>query len=114
MSIPSEIVSLIERLTHELDRIEQETREGLNLAQELLSRFTNNAILTQYFAYFSTIRFFVETSKQQVNTITDTLSAEDVPFEVIQEAGEDLGMLLGQVLEVKINVSRTKTSLDNW
>jgi prolipoprotein diacylglyceryltransferase len=101
-------------LTQELDQIEEETTEGLNLAQRLLSRFTNNVILTQYFAYFSTIRFFVETSRQQVETTTDTLSAEDVPFEVIQEAGEELGMLLGRVLEVKINISRTKTRLDNW
>lgn len=56
----------------------------------------------------------METFRRQVNTITDTLSAEDVPSEVIQEAGEELGELLGRVLEVKINVSRTKTRLDNW
>lgn len=39
MPIPSEIAFLIERLTQELARIEQETIEGLNLANNYYTAF---------------------------------------------------------------------------
>ena len=114
MSVPSEIVDLVERLNEELAQTDQEATEGVNLARKLLSRFPGNAILTQYFAYFNTIVFFVETSRKQIDTTVETLSPKDVPVEVIQDAGEELGTLLGRLLEVKINVNRMKTRLDNW
>lgn len=48
MPIPFEIISLIERLNQELEQMEQETMTGANLALQLLNRYLNNAILTQY------------------------------------------------------------------
>lgn len=35
-----------------------------------------------------------------------TLSPSDVPDEMIQNAGQDLGTLLGRVLEVKLKIGR--------
>ena len=47
MPIPPEIQTVIDRLDRELNEIELESTEGLNLTRELLSRFPDNAILTQ-------------------------------------------------------------------
>ncbi|GFE68094.1 hypothetical protein [Chroococcus sp. FPU101] len=69
MPIPFEIVSLIERLNQELEQMEQETIRGANLALQLLNRYTNNAILTQYYAYFETTRFFIITTRNQIHVI---------------------------------------------
>ena len=104
MPIPPEIQALVDQLNLELNQIEQETKEGLNLVRELLSRFFSNAILTQYFAYFNTALIFVETSRGQIQTTVETLSATDVLDEVIQDVGQDLSTLLGRVLEVKLKI----------
>ena len=45
MTIPAEILSLIEQLTQEIDRIEQQANKGLAIASQLLERFPNNARL---------------------------------------------------------------------
>lgn len=113
MSIPSEIANLVERLNQEINLIEAEATAGVSLVRELLSRFPNNAILIQYFAYFNTIIFFIATAKRQIEATVEILSPSEVTNDVIQEAGEELGTLLGKVLEVKINVNRTKTRLEN-
>ena len=112
MAIPSELQALIERINQELARIEQETTQGLNLVRVRLSLFPNNAILNQYFAYFSTALFFVETSRRQIESTIETISPLEVPNAVVQEAAEDLGSLLGRVLEVKIKVERLITRLE--
>lgn len=39
---------------------------------------------------------------------------EEISFEVIQSAGEDLGLLLGRVIEVKMNLIRTQSRLNSW
>lgn len=62
--------------------------------------------MTQYFAYFNTALIFVETSRGQIQIAVETLSPTDVPDKVIQNAGQDLGTLLGRVLEVKLRVRR--------
>jgi hypothetical protein len=113
MPIPPEIQTVIDRLDRELNEIEQESTEGLNLTRELLSRFSDNAILTQFFASFSSLLFFVETYRNRVETIVEQLSVDDVPGSVIQEAGEDLGTMLGRVTEARINASRLKNRLEN-
>ena len=104
MPIPQEIQALVDQLNLELNQIEQETKEGLNLVRELLSRFFSNAILTQYFAYLNTALIFVKTSRGQIQTTVETLSSTDVLDEVIQDAGQDLSTLLGRVLEVKLKI----------
>lgn len=53
-----------------------------------------------------TALIFVETSRGQIQTTVETLSPTDVPDKVIQNAGQDLGTLLGRVLEVKLRVRR--------
>lgn len=114
MPIPPELQTVIDRLDRELNEIEQESTEGLNLTRELLSRFPDNAILTQFFASFSSLLFFVETYRRRVGTIVEQLSVDDdVPAFVIQEAGEDLGTMLGRVTEARINASRLKNRLEN-
>ena len=92
MPIPSELETLIERLYDKCDRIEQEATEGLNILRRVMSQFPENAILVQYFAYLNALLFFATTSRQQIQTIVNTLSQANIPLEVIQESGEYLGI----------------------
>lgn len=113
MSVPSEIIVIVERINEELSSIEQDATNTLDLVQRLLSRFPNNAILIQYFAYFNSILLFVDSTKKQVQIIVDNISVEAIPS-VIQEAGEDLGIILARSIEAKVNVSRIKKRLESW
>lgn len=99
-----EISALIDRLNQELDQTEQEATEGLNLARAALSRFPNHALLIQFFAYFNSVLLFVETFRRQTQNTVEHISAADVTDVEISEAGEDLGAILGRVLETKIAV----------
>ncbi|MEY4520685.1 MAG: hypothetical protein RLZZ499_3285 [Cyanobacteriota bacterium] len=45
MSIPSEILSTIERLKIELNYIEEQTQHALNLLRPLIEQFPNNDLL---------------------------------------------------------------------
>jgi hypothetical protein len=113
MPVPSEIIIIVKRIDEELSLIEQDTTNTLNLVESLLSRFSNNSILIQYFAYFNSILFFVDSIKKQVKIIVDNISDEAISSE-IQEAGEDLGIILGRSIEAKVNVSRIKKRLESW
>jgi hypothetical protein len=106
MFIPPQLQSLIEQLNEQITEIEQEATEGLNILRRVMSQFPESVILVQYFAYLNTLLLFVETSRRQIETITATLLSGDVPIEVIQETGEDLGTLLGRTIEVKMRVER--------
>lgn len=102
MPITPEFAELINRLNQELNQTEQQTTRGLNQTKNLLSQFSDNAILTQYFAYFSTVLFLVENSRIKIQAAIEVAaSGAD-----IQTAGEDLAALLGQVLEAKLRVER--------
>ncbi|MDJ1180217.1 hypothetical protein PJF56_15240 [Roseofilum sp. BLCC_M91] len=92
--------------------IATQATEGVDLVQQLMSAFPDNAILIQFFAYFNTSLFFIETSRKQIENIRRTLASSNVPDEVIQVAGEDLGDLLGRVLEVKLKVERLISRLE--
>jgi hypothetical protein len=59
MSITPEIQALVDRLNQELGEIEQEATEGENFLRQLMSLFSNNASLIQFFAYFQTTKEFV-------------------------------------------------------
>ncbi|MCL1463182.1 MULTISPECIES: hypothetical protein [Argonema] len=113
MPIPSQILALIDRLNQELEQTERDATEGLNLVRQRLSRFPDNVVLTQFFAALSNILLFVEIYRGRIQSIVDRISPENVASEIIQEAGEDLGIILGRVLEVKINANRLKTRLEN-
>ncbi len=57
-------------------------------------------------AFFNNGLLFVEISGRRIQAIVERLTAPDVTTEEIQEAGEDLSMLLGQSLEAKIRGER--------
>lgn len=114
MPLPPEISPLIDRLSQELEETESAASTGLNLLRPILSRFPDNATLIQFFAYFNTALFFTVDSRRRIQITVESISLADVTREEIQEAGEDLGNLLGRVLEVKINAIRLKSRLENW
>ena len=109
MALPSEITALTDHLNQELDQTEQKAIEGLNIVRPALSRFPDNAILIQFFAYLNNVVLFVETYKRQSQNTIERISANDVTAAEIQEAGEDLGTILGRVLETKIGIRRIIT-----
>lgn len=106
MPIPDSIQTLIARLSQKLDRIENKAAEGLELLSILRSRFPENVILMQYFAYLNAILFFIATARKQIQIAIETISLDDVPPEIAQEAGEDLGNLFGRVIEEEMRVSQ--------
>jgi hypothetical protein len=112
MPIPPPIQNLIDRLNQELLEIEPKISNGLNILRQILPRFPNNVILIQYFAYLNTISLFVDTARQQIQTIIDTLTPNDVSIAIIIESGEDLEMLLGRALEAKMRVERIYNFLE--
>ena len=113
MAIPAKISTLINRLNQEIEQTEQEAIQGLDLVRASLSRFPDNAVLLQFYAAFSNVLLFVEIYRQRVQSTVELLAAVDVPIEVVQEAGEDLATILGNVLEVKINAGRLKMRLES-
>lgn len=102
MSITPEIQALVDRLNQELGKIEQEAIEGENLLRQLMSIFSNNASLIQFFAYFQTTRFFVVNARRRIRETIEELSAQQIDTQVMTESGEDLSALLGEVIETKI------------
>lgn len=112
MSIPSEIRSLIERLNQEIDEIEQEATGGLTILRQVMALFPENVILIQYFTYLNAIQLFTDISRRQIQTTIETISPDNVPVEVIQESGEDLGTLLGRIVEAKLRVSQISKFLE--
>lgn len=56
---------------------------------------------------------FVEIYKRQTQDVVDLLTLTDVAAEDTQEAGEDLGSILGQVLETKIELMSTIARLQS-
>lgn len=84
MSITPEFATLIARLNQEVNQTEQQATKGLNLARQLLSRFSKNAILIQYFAYLNAVLLFLETSRKQIQNAVETVRPDDIPDEIIQ------------------------------
>lgn len=113
MPIPPNLAALVERLNQELNSIEQDTIEGLSLTRLALSRFSNDAILIQYFAYLNSALLFVETFRSQVQITVEFISQDNVDNRDIQESGEDLSTLLGTVIETKLGVQQILNLLNN-
>jgi len=113
MPITPEIAALIERLNQELDETEREARESINIVRQFMSRFPNNDLLIQFFAYFNAAQFFVENSRRRIQIVEDQLETVNVPAERIQESGEDLATLLGQILEAKMRSRNIINRLEN-
>jgi adenine C2-methylase RlmN of 23S rRNA A2503 and tRNA A37 len=113
MSITPEIQALVERLNQELDKIEQESIEGENLLQQLMSVFSNNVSLIQFFAYFQTTRFFVVNARRRIDEIIDKLIVQEIDTQIVAEAGEDLAALLGEIIETSIKSRNLLNRLRN-
>ena len=107
MTIPPEILGLIEQLTDELDRIEQQANEGLAIASQLLERFPNNARLIGLSANLGNVLFFVDNFRNRIEDIFQNISGVNVSREAIQEAGEELSAVWGRMLERKMRVKRS-------
>jgi hypothetical protein len=113
MAIPSEITPLVQRVNQELDQIEQDATEGISLARAILNQFPENFIVVQLLAFLNTSIFYVETSRNWIQTRVEDISDSQVSREqVIQEAGEELARELGRVLETKIRVRNIKSRLE--
>lgn len=106
MPVPPEISTLIDQLDQELNQIEQEATQGISLVRSLLSDFPDNIRLIQFFTAFNNALLFVEISRRRIQATVNRISDPDILNEEIQEAGEDLGTLIGRVIEVKIGGRR--------
>lgn len=111
MAILNEISTIISRLNSELSQIEQEATEGISLLRNLLSRFPDNLILIQFFAYLNNVLLFIEVCKNQTQDVIDLFIATEPTARELQEVGEDLGNTLGKVVENKVEVTRIVTRL---
>ncbi|GFE67869.1 restriction endonuclease subunit S [Chroococcus sp. FPU101] len=112
MTVPESIRILIQRLDLELDESEQAANRGLELLQSVISVFSKNAIMIRYYAYFNNVLFFVNLSRNKIETIKESLLSENLTTQLIQETGEDLSLMLGQLLETKIELNRILQILD--
>ncbi|MBE9227297.1 restriction endonuclease subunit S [Phormidium sp. LEGE 05292] len=111
MTIPYEIIALIEQLNNELNQIEREATEGRILARAILSRFPDNFSLIQLFATLNNHLVFVQISRRRIEYYGIILETGTATEQQVQEAGEDLSELLGRALDAKIVVNRIKTGL---
>lgn len=113
MSIPPEIIELVDRLTDELNYIERQANMGLALASRLLERFPNNATLIGLSANVGNILFFVSSFRNRLDRIIGEISGNNISIMVMQEAGEELSEMWGRVQECKIMLSRSVSVLED-
>lgn len=113
MTIPPEISRLVEQLTDELDRIEQQANMGLARASQLLQRFPNNARLIGLSANVGNGLFFVDSFRSRIKRIIGEISGNGVSIEAIQQAGQDLSEMWGRIFECKMTVSRSVSILED-
>lgn len=111
MSISSEIKVIIDRLNEELAEIEQEATRGMKQLSPLLGVFPNNDILVSFLGSLNNSLFLVEIYKKRIEAIVELLLPENVPEEIMQNAGETLGDLLERALESKIGLG---IIIDRW
>jgi hypothetical protein len=113
MTIPPEILRLVEKLTDELDRIEDQANGGLVRVRQLLERFPDNERLIGLSANLVNILFFVSSFRNRIESILGRMSGTTVSSDTIQETGEELSEIWGRILECKITVSRSVGILEN-
>ncbi len=113
MTIPPEILSFVEQLIQEIDRIEQQANEGLAIANQLLERFPDNARLIGLSAKVGNGLFFVDSFRNRIESIIQKISGNNVSIQAIQEAGEELSEIWGRILECKITVSKSVGILED-
>jgi hypothetical protein len=113
MTVPPDILSLIEQLTQELDRIEQQANKGLAIASQLLEPFPDNARLISLSANVRNGLFFVDSFRNRIKSIIQKISGNNISIKAIQEAGEELSEIWGRILECKMSVNRSVSLLED-
>lgn len=113
MSIPPEILGLVEQLNQELDGIEQQANRGLTIASQLLERFPDNTKIIGLSANVGNGLFFVSSFRDRIERTIQNLSGTTVSRETIQVAGEDLSEMWGRILECKMTVNRSVNILED-
>jgi hypothetical protein len=111
--IPPELTDLILQLNRELEQTKRKANDGINLVRLPLSRFPENTLLVQFFAYLNNVVFLVENYSERIKATLEFLSEVDVKSEEVQEAAEELATMLGIVLETKIRVETIVNRLKN-
>ena len=112
MPIPPEITAVINRLNQELDEIERQANAAQNLVRTALSRLPENAMLRQTLDYLNDVRQFVDDSRSVITSDVESISGSDVTNAEIQQLGEDLAASLGMTLEIKMQVERLLSRLE--
>lgn len=114
MTIPVEIIALVNQLYQEIEQVEQLAIDGLNLIRPILFNLPDNLKLLQAFAFLNSVTLAVSTYRKQISTIVENITPLETTDITIQEAGEDLSTLLGVILEAKIRLSRVIDELKGW
>lgn len=113
MYLPPELTALVERLDGELDRLETDAREAIDLGTGLLNRFPDNFTLIQLVAFLNTSLFYADRARNQLRDRVESIDRSEPNPATIQEAGEDLSIELGRILETRIRVTRVKNRLES-
>jgi len=116
MSIPPEIEALIGQINRELDEIEELATEGLTIANRFLVLFENNPIFLQISYFFNSVLLYVEKTRRDTQNAREQLSQDISPLiisVVIQEVGEYLSTLKGEVSEAKSRTLTYRNRLEN-
>ncbi|HAZ43716.1 MAG TPA: restriction endonuclease subunit S, partial [Cyanobacteria bacterium UBA11371] len=96
----------------ELDEIERQANAAQNLVRTALSRLPENVMLRQTLDYLNDVRQFVDDSRSVIASDVESLSGSDVTNAEIQQLGEDLSASLGMTLEIKMQVERLLSRLE--
>jgi len=82
------------------------------LVRSILDKFPNNVMLIQLFASLNNLQMFASIYRSRIQSIA-RLRLSEVDPEVIQAAGEELGDMLGRILEARINASNIRARLES-
>ena len=113
MPIPPEIQRIIDQINRDLNEIERDANQGIEIVNRLLSQFPGNDYLSRAFTRFGNQIFFIEMTKRRIRFCLENLSIEDVSEDIIQENGEYLSEISGQVLDYKQEVNSLKNQLED-
>lgn len=113
MTLPPKILETIAKLNQELDLIEHEANRGLEIVRELLPLVPDNLVLIQLLSTLNNSLLFRDNARRRIQITIDSISSPQIASEIVQDAGENLGELLGRVLETKMLVSRAVRVLEN-
>ncbi|MFM7793033.1 MAG: hypothetical protein ACKO90_34760 [Microcystis panniformis] len=112
MPLPSELTALVERIDRELDRLESDGREAIKIGTYLLNRFPDNFTLIQLMAFVNTSLFYADRARNQIRERVESVDRSEPTPANLQEAGEDISIELGRILEPKIRVTQVKNRLE--